>query len=92
MSKEKNRISPYPLRLAPELRAELEKASKENTRSLHAEILHILTCHFDPEQKLIDAIDNGDSETKAIIKTTMLELLLDLEKEGKIIITKDIKN
>ena len=87
---EKKRITPYPLRIPPDLREALTKASKENSRSLHAEILHILSSYFDIEKQIIEGVENNDAHTKKLLKDTFLEMLKDLENEGKVIITKDL--
>lgn len=38
MPKENSQITPYPLRLPPKLRAELEESARKNGRSLNVEI------------------------------------------------------
>ena len=85
MSKDKKRITPYPLRLAPELRERLNKSSKENSRSLHAEILHILSNHFDAEQVIIEAIENDDPKVTNILNSKIAELIDDMLEKKKII-------
>ena len=78
MDNERKRIVPFPLRLPPELRAEIEKSARDNTRSLNAEILHILSSRFDVEQHIIDTLNSGNTEATNTIKSAMAELLDDL--------------
>ena len=55
---EDNRITPYPLRIDPELRAELEAAAKNAGRSLQSEISRRLYASLG---KHLD-IDDGDAD------------------------------
>lgn len=41
-------ISPYPIRMPPELRQRLEESSKQGSRSLHSEIISRLEASYDP--------------------------------------------
>lgn len=68
MTKDYHRITPYPLRLEAELRKQLDKASKKESRSLHAEIVHRLTASF-------DAPDNNNSELAELIRQIIKEEL-----------------
>lgn len=52
MSKDKQQVNPYPIRLTVELRAKLEDAAKTEGRSLNAEMLLRLESSF----------EDGDSE------------------------------
>ena len=47
LMEEKPRTTPYPLRMPDELRAQLEDAAKNGSRSLHAEIVARLQESFD---------------------------------------------
>lgn len=77
MTNEKKRITPFPLRLPPDLRKELELSAEENTRSLNAEILYILSNRFgiDP---------NSKEEEKKRFEKVVIEILDKMEKEGTI--------
>ena len=86
MNNDKKRITPFPLRLPPDLRKELELSAKENSRSLNAEILYVLSTRFDAEQMIIEGIKSENPKIKNIIKLTMSELFDDLLKEKKVII------
>ena len=55
---EENRLTPYPLRIDPELRAELEAAAKNAGRSLQSEISRRLYASL---SKHLD-IDDGDAD------------------------------
>lgn len=44
--KDRHQIAPYPIRMPPELREQLESVSKAGSRSLHAEIIQRLTDSF----------------------------------------------
>lgn len=56
----KNLVTPYPVRMPDELRAELERVAKENGRSLNAEILLRLQSTLDqpaePQPDLADRV------------------------------------
>jgi len=42
-------ISPYPIRMPPELRQRLEESAKQGSRSLHSEIISRLEASYDPD-------------------------------------------
>lgn len=46
--KDRHAITPYPIRMPPELRTQLEEAAKGGNRSLHAEIIARLQASFEP--------------------------------------------
>lgn len=46
----KQQITPYPIRMEPELRSALEKAAQQSNRSLHAEIISRLELTLDPSR------------------------------------------
>lgn len=46
----KQQITPYPIRMEPELRAALEEAARNGNRSLHAEIIQRLEQSLDPNR------------------------------------------
>lgn len=47
---DRHTISPYPIRMPAELRAELEQSAKDGSRSLHAEIISRLEDSFLPQR------------------------------------------
>lgn len=55
---DRHKITPYPLRLDPEFRAQIEKAAKSSGRSLHAEIVTRLENSFDNK--------HGDEQSMAV--------------------------
>ncbi|MBJ6609103.1 hypothetical protein [Thiothrix unzii] len=59
---EENRLTPYPLRIDPELRAELEAAAKNAGRSLQSEISRRLYASLRPNpESLLDG-NGGDAD------------------------------
>ncbi|MNJ29827.1 Arc-like DNA binding domain protein [compost metagenome] len=46
---DRHSISPYPIRMPPELREQLEESSRKGSRSLHAEIISRLVDSFSPK-------------------------------------------
>jgi molybdopterin-guanine dinucleotide biosynthesis protein A len=77
MTKEDNRIHPYPIRLTKELREQLEATAKANGRSLNAEMILRLEASFTDE-----SINNADLE--AVIRRIATEILREeLTKAGK---------
>ncbi|EJS3366013.1 TPA: Arc family DNA-binding protein [Vibrio mimicus] len=73
----KERIVPYPLRMAEDLRKPLEAMAKENGRSLHAEIETRLLASL---QKDVEsgAMTNADPYQKIIWLTAQARQLMDL--------------
>ena len=78
------------LRLPKELHQQILDAAKVSGISMNAEIITRLKKSFDIEKQIIKGIDNNDAHTKKLMKDSFLELLKDLENEGKVIITKDL--
>jgi len=78
------------LRLPKELHQQIVDAAKEAGISMNAEIVTRLKKSFDIEQQIIKGIDDNDAHTKKLMKDSFLEMLKDLENEGKVIITKDL--
>ncbi|MDG9924999.1 MULTISPECIES: hypothetical protein [unclassified Pseudomonas] len=70
---DRHAISPYPLRMPPELRAALERASVVAGRSLHAEILAKLEAALQADRnaataELVDAVSMQASLTLALAR------------------------
>lgn len=63
---EDNRITPYPLRIDPELRAELEAAAKNAGRSLQSEISRRLYASLRPHPESL--FDSHDGDTDVIYR------------------------
>ncbi|QTR51543.1 hypothetical protein [Candidatus Thiothrix anitrata] len=59
---EENRLTPYPLRIDPELRAELEAAAKNAGRSLQSEISRRLYASLRPNTESLFDSNNGDAD------------------------------
>jgi len=78
------------LRLPKELHQQIVDAAKEAGISMNAEIVTRLKKSFEIEQQIIKGIDDNDAHTKKLMKDSFLEMLKDLENEGKVIITKDL--
>jgi len=78
------------LRLPKELHQQIVDAAKESGISMNAEIVTRLKKSFEIEQQIIKGIDDNDAHTKKLMKDSFLEMLKDLENEGKVIITKDL--
>jgi predicted DNA-binding protein len=53
MSKDDNRVNPYPIRLPPPLRKRLEAIAKANGRSLNAEMLLRLEASLDGQDGFV---------------------------------------
>lgn len=72
--KDRHAITPYPIRMPPELRTQLEEAAKEGNRSLHAEIIARLQASFEPSI--------AESEFHATSKVTHTHIDNDLLEEA----------
>ena len=59
---EENRLTPYPLRIDPELRAELEAAAKNAGRSLQSEISRRLYASLRPTPESLLGGNGGDAD------------------------------
>ena len=58
MSNKIHKITPYPLRLEPEVRGELENIAKANGRSLNTEIsIRLKATLLTPDEQFLDKID-----------------------------------
>ena len=77
MSKEDNRINPYPIRLTKELTVKLEDSAKLHGRSLNAEMLLRLEASFSDESQ-----NNAHTLTVEQVKELIREELARLTKAG----------
>lgn len=73
--KDRHAITPYPIRMPPELRTQLEEAAKEGNRSLHAEIIARLQASFVSESEFHVGMKMTEQE-----RTTMDRITEAIEK------------
>ena len=89
---ENERITPYPLRMPPELREELELSAKEHKRSLNAEIVLRLNGSISSEKMQEPDFLANSKKKDAILKIAAEQLSKpenreDLQKLLKFILT-----
>lgn len=74
---EKPRTTPYPLRMPDELRAQLEGAAKNGSRSLHAEIVARLQATFrDPTPKhTFELVEDTAIASDEVLTPEQMELV-----------------
>jgi len=63
---DRHQITPYPLRVPPELRKRLEEAARDGGRSLNAEIVARLEQSFEPRESAIVIEDLEALLTRAL--------------------------
>lgn len=86
--KEKVQVTPYPLRLPPDLRETLEAICKENGRSLNAEIVLRLNQSFSESEdnRLIEALNGQIRAYKTLLRRAAgsIQMALLRGRAGKI--------
>lgn len=76
MSTDRHSISPYPIRMAPELRDLLEKSAQAGSRSLHSDIIARLEMSFKSDEGSGSAFE---AENNAMLRAICGQLGIKVE-------------
>ncbi len=72
-------IAPFGVRMAAELKEKIEQASKNNGRSMNAEVIHRIELTFNPESGL-GSVEKGEIPTPELARTMANEARASIER------------